>query len=54
MTSRICRDDDRLRIVRVLELLELGLDVGRRVLACFENEALRLDRAVEPAGCLKL
>ena len=54
MKPRMRRDDDRLRIVRVLELLELGLDVGRRVLTCFENEALRLDRAVEPAGCLEL
>ena len=54
MKYRMRRDDDGLWIMRVLELLELGLDVGRRVLTCFENEALRLDRAIEPAGRFEL
>ena len=46
--------DNGLRIVSVLELLQLGLDVGRRVLTRFENHALRLHAAVEPARRLQL
>ena len=54
MRNGVCRDNNGLRIMGVLELLKLGLDVRRRVLACFENEALRLERTVEPARRLQL
>lgn len=42
--------DDRSRELRVLQLLEVGFHGRGGVLLGFEDHALALDAAVEPAG----